>query len=440
MKAVLLALLCSAAGAQTDAVTAFVDVHVVPMDRERVLDHQTVLIRGTQITALGPVRRVAIPPGAMRVEGHGSAYLLPGLADMHTHVARAEDLLLYTANGVTTILHMGGAPAGMVDHMQSRIDRGEIVGPQLFFAFMVDGSPEYSNLYVRTPEQARAAVQVAKANGYSFMKVYTNLTAAEFAAIVDEGRQQGLPVVGHGVSAVGLPAGLFQGQVMVAHAEEFFYTAFNSHVPSDPALVRDVVEQTFRSGAYVTPNLSAYAAIAAQWGKPEKVRGFLRDPRVRFMSPDQRLDWSRSRYVQREGDLTPTLNFLRTLTKAFAERGVPLLAGTDSPVIPGLLPGYSIHDDLQELLGAGLTPFQALSAATRTPGEFMARYAPTAPHFGQVLAGMRADLLLVSGNPLQSLAVLQRPLGVMSAGRWMTREQLDERVAVQTAKYDALLK
>jgi imidazolonepropionase-like amidohydrolase len=426
--------------ARSEAVTAFVDVHVVPMDRERVLDHQTVLVRGARIETIGAVRSVRIPAEASRVEGHGSAYVLPGLADMHTHVMREEDLLPYTANGVTTILHMGGAPPDFVDDVQHEIDAGEIVGPQVIFAFMVDGSPELARFYVRTPDQARAAVLVAKANGYRFIKVYNALTADEFAAIVEEGRKQGLPVIGHGVRSVGLPAALFQGQVMVAHAEEFFYTAFGNHLPADARVVNDVVEQTLRSSAYVTPNLSTFATIAKQWGKPEIVREFLRDPRTRFMSPDVRLDWSDSDYARRSGDVSQILVFLRTFTKALSDKGVPLLTGTDSPAIPGMLPGYSIHEDLQSLVVAGLTPFQALTAATRTPGEFIRKYAPDAQPFGEVAPGMRADLVLSAGNPLESVEVLQHPLGVMSAGRWQTRAQLDALLAAQTARYDSVLK
>jgi Amidohydrolase family len=425
--------------AQTNPMTAFVDVHVIPMDRERVLDHQTVLVSGTQITAVGSVASTKIPPEAMRIDGHGTAYVVPGLADMHTHVLRPEDLALYVANGVTTILHMGGAPADLVDHIQSDIDAGALVGPQIFFAFMVDGTPALSRFYVRTPEQARAAVQVAKANGYSFIKVYNNLTAAEFAAIVDEGHKEGLPVIGHGVRAVGLPKALFEGQVMVAHAEEFFYTAFDNRVPTDPSVVRAVVDQTFQSGAFVTPNLSTFATIAKQWGKPDEVMKFLQDPRVRFMSPDERVDWSESDYAQRRGDISRILIFLRTFTKALADRGVPLLAGTDSPVIPGMLPGYSIHEDLQALVTAGLTPYQALAAATQTPGRFMVRYIPSAPPIGEVLPGMRADLVMVATDPLKSIAALQQPLGVMTAGRWRTRQQLEHLLTAQKAKYDAVL-
>jgi hypothetical protein len=432
-------LLTHCAVAQEAAVTAFVDVQVAPMDREHLLAHQTVLVRGATIAAVGSAAQVKAPPGATRVEGHGTACLLPGLADMHTHVMRSEDLIPYTANGVTTILHMGGAPADFVDHIRESIDAGDTVGPQIFFAFLIDGSPALARFYVRTPEQARAAVQLAKANGYLFMKVYNNLTPEEFAAIVEEGQRQGLPVIGHGVRSVGLPAGLFHGQVMVAHAEEFYYTAFGHRIPSDPAIVSQVVEETFRSGAYVTPNLSTFATITRQWGKPQVVKEFIRDPRVRFMSPDERVDWSDSDYVHNEGDIAPILTFLEGFTKALADRGVPLLTGTDSPVIPGMLPGYSIHEDLQRLTAAGLSPFQALSAATRVPGEFIGKFVPRAMPFGEVKAGMRADLLLVAGNPLQSLETLRQPLGVMSAGRWRTQQQLDALMAEQKSRYERVL-
>jgi imidazolonepropionase-like amidohydrolase len=427
------------ATAQPEAVTAFIDVQVVPMDRERVLSHQTVVVRGTRIAELGAVREIRVPPQAVRVAGAGTACLLPGLADMHTHVMRSEDLLPYTANGVTTILHMGGAPADFVDHIRESVDAGEVVGPQIFFAFMIDGSAALSRFYVRTPEQARAAVQLAKANGYVFIKVYNNLTPEEFAALVDEGRKQGLAVIGHGVRAVGLPAALFQGQVMVAHAEEFYYTAFSHRIPTDLATVSAVVEETFHSGAYVTPNLSTFATIVRQWGKPQVIGEFLRDPRIRFLSPDERMDWSDSDYVRRQGDISPVLPFLASFTKALADRGVPLLAGTDSPVIPGMLPGYSIHEDLQSLVAAGLTPYQALTAATRVPGEFIVRYVPGVTPFGEIKRGARADLLLVSGNPLRSLEAIRRPLGVMSAGRWRTQQQLDELLAEQKSRYDRVL-
>ena len=173
--------------------------------------------------------------------------LVPGLADMHTHVMESADLALYAASGVTTVLHMGEAPSGLVATANPAIERGELIGPHLLFAFMLDGSPASEHFFVTSSEEARHAVALAKVNGYRFIKVYNDVSAEEFAAIVAEARARGLCVVGHGVRAVGLPQGLVAGQAMVAHAEEFYYTAF-AHT-TDPARIPEVVSATRRAGS-----------------------------------------------------------------------------------------------------------------------------------------------------------------------------------------------
>jgi len=100
-----------------------------------------------------------------------------------------------------------------------------------------------------------------------------------------------------------------------------------------------------------------------------------------------------------------------------ADANVELVTGTDAPAVPGMLPGFSLHDDLDELEASGLTRFQALSAATRNPGAFIARTKGGEP-FGIVAAGDRADLVLSSENPLDNLSTLRTPLGVMAHGQW----------------------
>jgi len=230
-------LVSGAASAAPPGQTAFVDVNVIPMTAEQVLPHQTVLVSGSTIAAVGPAKQVRIPDGYARIEEKG-AFLMPGLADMHTHVNERDELLLYTANGVTTLLHMGQAQASFVDHVRAEIEAGDTVGPRIYFAFMVDGSPELGRPYVKTPEQARAAVLFAKGSGYDFIKLYNAITAPEFDAIVAEATRQQMAVIGHGVRAVGLPEALTRGQVMVAHAEEFYYTAFHNKIPSDAQVAR----------------------------------------------------------------------------------------------------------------------------------------------------------------------------------------------------------
>lgn len=414
-----------AVAAEPPNLVAFVGVNVVPMGDEGVLRDQTVLVRGTRIETVGPRSRIEVPAGAQRIDGAG-AWLLPGLADMHTHLSTGEDAALYVAGGVTTVLQMGGE--GRIEPIARLRNTlaGAPLAPQVFFAFMVDGPEPLSGGWpLHSAEEARFAVHVAKERGYDFFKFYNGVSAEEFDAAVDEARKVGLPVIGHAVRAVGLPEGLERGQVMVAHAEEFYYTVFGNK--PDESRLAEVVERTRRSGAYVTANLSTNVTIARQWGKPEVRAQILSDPLVHYMSPTSWLTWTSARrnYDRGRGDFFDVqVPFLERFVGALSKAGVPLLAGTDSPLIPGLVPGAGINVELRTLVDSGLSNYQALAAATRVPGEFIRKYVPGADRFGVIEPGVRADLVLVADNPLQKLDTLARPLGVMSAGRWHTREQI----------------
>jgi hypothetical protein len=430
----------TSAFAAAPPITAFVHVNVVPMDQEHVLQNQTVLVDEGRIAAIGP--NVTIPKDARVVEGH-RAFLSPGLADMHTHSTSREDLKVYLANGVTTILNMGGASAGFIDTLRPGANNGSIPGPHVYAAFRVDGSPQYNNFFVTTPDEARAIVRIAKTNGYDFIKVYNDLSPECFQALIDEGKLRHMPVVGHGVTAVGLRRQLDAGQVMVAHTEEFLYTVFNDanhpDAAPDPAQIPGVIDFVLRDKAFVTADLNTYATIARQWGKPEVAANFLRMPEARYLRPDDRILWERGDYKARKGSINDRLAFLRRFTKAMSDAGVPLIAGTDAPSIPGLAPGFSLHDDLQALTEAGLTPYQALSTATRTPGEFIKRTLGEPEPFGTVAVGSRADLVLTTGNPLTDLATLRKPLGVMSGGHWYSAKELRELLDSVTSEYERAL-
>lgn len=401
---------------------AFVDVNVVPMDRERVLRGQTVLVRDGRIEAIAP--RLQVPAGARRIEGGGKLWLSPGLADMHQHADSRQALAVQLANGITTTVNMGEAGNAFVGRTRQAVEKGEVPGPRTFVALAVDGSPRYGHLVVRDADDARATLQVARANGYDFIKVYNDLGAAAFDAFAREAPAAGLQVVGHGVAAVGLAQQIARGQVLVAHAEEFFYTWFPpppEHDPNAPpptASIPELVAQLRDHGTYVGADLVTYATIAAQWGRPDAVRRYLRDPRTRTLAPEFRASWPRAGYARKPDSLERRLAFLRTLVKALDQAGVPLLSGTDSPDIPGLWPGFSLHDNLALLVEAGLSPYRALSTATRVPGEFIARTCPGAPVFGVVAPGYRADLVLTTADPLGDLSTLRTPVGVMADGRW----------------------
>jgi imidazolonepropionase-like amidohydrolase len=425
--------------AQTTVRVAFVGANVVPMDRERVLRDQVVLVENGRIAAIGP--RVAIPADARRVDAR-NLWLSPGLADLHTHVHTRDDLAIYLSYGVTAVLHMGEASNAFAGRTRIAANDGTIPAPHIYTALAVDGSPRYGHLVVTNAEEARAAVLLARANGYAFIKVYNNLSAEAFAALAAAGREYGTPLTGHTVTAMGgLDRQLAAGQLLVAHAEEFIYSHFfapdfdsGQSVPPDSA-IPGAIALVKRHNAFVTADLVTYRIIAQQWGKPAAVRAWLASPEARLLSPRYRLDWPNAGYDRRQGDLMPRAAFLGRLVKAFADADIPLVAGTDTPTIPGLFIGDSLHQNLALLEAAGLTRYQALATLTRNAGAFIARARPGETPFGTIVPGARADLVLTRANPLDDLSTLRQPLGVMTHGVWRDRATLDALLAPIADRY-----
>jgi hypothetical protein len=421
-------------------ITAFVHVSVLPMDRDRVLADQTVLIDKGVVMAIG--RDVRVPNDARVIDGTGK-FLSPGLADMHSHSDTREDMKVYLANGVTTLLNLGGASSDFVDQLMPLLNRGERPGPHVYAALRIDGTPQYGQFVVKTPEEARWAVRLAKTNGYRFMKLYNNLSPAAFAAVADEARKRGLGLAGHHLEAVPLGTEIGGGQFLVAHLEELIYGLFKSPdddplaAPPDSA-IREAVALLKAKHAFVVADLFTFRSIARQWGRPDVVAGYFAEPDAKYVPYEWRLSWRRDDYAKRKGSLDRRAIFLARLAAALEDAGVPLVTGTDAPTIPGVVPGFSLHDDLDRLVAAGFTRFQALSAATHTPGEFISRTIHDLPPFGEVAPGYRADLILSDSNPLDDLRTLRAPAGVMSHGRWYERNELRALLDGVASDYSAV--
>lgn len=407
---------------------AFVGVNVLPMDEDRVLEDHTVIVSDGLIQAVAPRAQVRVPRDAVVIEARGQ-YLLPGLADLHTHLQTSGELLQYLASGVTTVLDLGSFVAARVLAFRDSTRSGAIAGPTVLASFFLDGSsgqPSGLDFFgarlVNDRAAARLAVQEAKHEGFDFLKVYNSLADSVFRAIADEAKRQGMPVVGHGVRSVGLERAFDAGQMMLSHGEEYLYTFFVTN--PDPSRIPHAASFTRRTGAYVLPNLSTFHTIALQWGRRVAVDSFLTRPEARLLDASRRQSWNAAPYLNRKGSLDERLGLLYRLTRALSDSGVPLLLGTDSPQIPGMFAGLSIHEELRHQVIAGLTPFQALSAGTRTAGEFLRKARPGSEAFGLVAPGHRADLILAESNPLDSLATLRAPAGVMARGRWYPRVRL----------------
>ena len=419
-------------------VTAIVDVSLVPLDSERILSSQTVLVRDGLITKVGPAAEVAVPAGAQRVDGRGK-FLLPGLADMHTHVQREEDLLLYVARGVTTVRNMWGAPIHV--EWRERIKKGELVGPSLYTSGpILDADPPVhdGSLVVTTDEEAERAIAQHKAAGYDFVKVYSRLSAPAYQRLVAAAKKAGFLVAGHTPRAVGLGGVMDARQDSVEHLGGFldalqtetspvrgtFDRKANARKPEfvDPALVPALVTRIADTGLWNCPTLTVVTDRT-----PAETRQHLQRPQMKYVAPMFHAMWDPGpedaapdvvAAYQRNNQLNGLL--IRALRDAHAG----LLVGTD-PANPLVVPGYSVHDELALLVAAGLTPLEALRAATHEA----ARFQHAEREWGSITPGLRADLLLIQGNPLTDITQTANIAGVMARGRWFSPNDLDGLLA-----------
>ena len=408
--------------------TAFVDFNVVPMDRDVVLTHQVVVVRGGFIDRIGDVGVVEPPIGARIVEGDGSQYLSPGLTDAHVHLrGRYESWLpLFIANGVTTVFNMEGRPSHL--QLKRRIWAGEQEGPTVYTAGPYIAQPE-----VRTSAAARSAVARQAALGYDFVKVHGDLSADTYRTLNEAGRELEIPIIGHAPRNLPFSAVLENRQVAVTHAEELIHTRLRT-LDADEA--RTLAGEMANAGTWLIPTLAHFRSVADQWGSPDYVDEALGSDVAAYLPAWLRNEWRASNPFlgldatdrDRLGDMAV---FQATLVRQLHGAGVPMLAGTDTP-IPALVPGFSLPLEIDALRAAGMTGYEALATATSNAGRFVQAFVAAGVHFGTLERGARADILLLDADPRTSTGALRRPWGVMVRGRLYERADLDrmlERVA-----------
>lgn len=431
------------------SVVAFVHATVIPMDRERLVADQTVLIVGGTIAEIGPSSSVKVPTGALRIDATGR-YLLPALSDMHVHLlSEAWNLMLspevqaeaagkavphddflfpFIANGVTMVQGLSATPPELA--LRKRIEQGEVLGPRLILARMIDakgkGWPQPLSAKADTADEAREAVDQAKAEGYDKMKVYTFLEKEPYDAVISTSHQHGMDVIGHIPATLSVEYVLEAGQKMIAHTEEIARHAHGDYRPERIEYYADIMA---KRGVWLVPTLVTTRAIMRVHNDFD---GLLREPEnAYYRYPLQQAVWSfiadnlykphPAAVRQRIRDDFERLQ--RPLTKVFHDRGGKLLVGTDA-AFPGLVPGFALHKELVELVEVGLTPFQALKAATTGPFEYLGE----ADRAGTIEAGKHTDLLLLDENPLQDVRAASKISGVLLRGRWIGAEEIRKKM------------
>ena len=425
--------------ADKDSTTAIVGVSVIPMDKERLLKNQTVLIRDGRIIEIGDEDKIKLPTNTLKIDGRGK-FLIPGIVDMHLHLspgegvkddAPSQQLRLLLANGITSMRNMIGGPSHLL--LRDKINRGEIPGPQIFTA----GPPLLGN-NVPTVEAAVKAVTEQKKAGYDLLKVHEGLTPEVYEAIVKTAREVGIPFGGHVTASVGLKRALAARQTTIEHLDNYLQSAVAAssgiQITSSQLVLgetlkhvdeKNLVElsrETAKAGVANNPTLALFKLIVSD------------------IKPEEYLQWEEMRYIpakmrehfakQKAGTLNiPAsaeekkryVELRNLLIRELHKAGAKILVGPDSPQF-FLVPGFATHREMQGLAEAGLSNYAVLEAATRNGAENLGML----KEFGTIEAGKRADLLLLDANPLEAIANARRIAGVMVRGKWLAKTDLQK--------------
>lgn len=415
---------------------AIVGATVIPMtDGTPARSGQVILVRGERIVAVGSARSVRVPRGARVIDARGR-WVMPGLIDAHVHMSGPDaeverDLPLYLANSVTTVRNMRGSPTHVA--LRESVRRGDLAGPTILTT-----GPYVESLPDSVP--AERVVSDARAAGYDFLKVHdASVPLERYLALARAARTQGMPLVGHVPKAVGLYTAVREGQRTLEHAEDLMQVFFDRQLDTTRlASLAAVLREPPPGGPRpcVVPTLVVFDYVVKNTADAPTLATLLARPELRYVRPDLRERWSPARngYVRnvlaRPAEQPAMISrnaeqfaFMKRLTRALRDGGVPLALGTDAGV-PYTLPGFSAIEELALLIQAGLTPDEALGSATRTAAECLGLGDET----GRVAPGLRADLVLLDRDPRRAPAALKDPAGVLVRGRWLPRDTLRARL------------
>ena len=398
-----------------------------------------IVIRNGHIEAIARVNEIPVPRGAERINLAGKT-VIPGLVDAHAHVERWA-AGRYIAWGVTTVRDLHGSTDSVIA-LRNDMNLGSIVGPRMFTAgAMIDGvPPTYPNATgIRTPDEARRAVDQHAVAGADYLKVYTKITPNLLRPLIDEAEKLRLPVAAHlgktdaltaaraGVVSIEHMAGVVQaatGDPTYANAHSSFLTGWTIEEKGWAGLDSSTIARTARTLAQtkvaIVPTLIVHDMLSrldnpilltrpGMEDVPESAQSVRSVPSLLRRTGWRAGDFAAFRRSRRRQD-----QFVREYKRA----GGAIAAGSDA-ANQLLIPGYSLHEEMALLVAAGLTPLEAITAATRRGGQLL-----HADSLGLLTPGKVADLVVLNGNPAGNIAATRRIAMVMIRGRMIRPDSL----------------
>ena len=375
-----------------------------------------VLIEGDRIIAAGPRDKVKIPSGTTRLDAQGK-FLLPGLWEMHAHFEQVEWGPIYLAAGVTTVRDVGNE-FEFIASVRDAIKEGRGLGPRMLLAGIVDGDSPTALGIIRanTPEEARAVVNRYHDANFQQIKIYSSIKPDILKAICAEAHRLGMTVTGHipnGMNAIqGVEAGMdqinhIQYIPQVMRPKDFRMQPGQPPPPID--FQSPDAQQTLRffktHGTVIDPTMvvfewslhpadTPFMNIEPGAAKlPAELAGAINNTGVPAASV------SRANSI-----LEMYLNTIGALHRA----GIPIVAGTDQVV-----PGHSLHREIELYVRAGFSPMEAIQAATIVPARAM----KLENEAGTIEPGKRADLIILDHNPLEQISNIRSIKTVITGGK-----------------------
>ena len=405
---------------QAAAPLVITNVNVIPLNQNTVLRRQTVLIERGRIKAIGAASQVKLPAGAVRLDGSGK-YLLPGLVDMHAHLPGKEGTAhplstyfrLQLAAGVVGLRTMRGDSSHL--HWRDSLRRTAALAPRLYL-----GSPVFNRDRNYSARKGRVLLARYQASGYDFAKYLGGLVAPHYDSLLTDAHRLGFKVAGHAPRS-GLRGAVAARMASVEHIE-----AFVEAYQQDSVQFRQLARQMAADRIFTCPDLYWYQVSWLQYS----LAYLQRLPGLAYVSPPVRQEWQEwwadeNKELKPGGSPTAASTqltaSLRTYGQAFRimhQAGVQfLISPGDGPFV---VPGYGMAQELGLLVQLGLSPYEALRAATYNAAVWLGEQ----DQRGTLVPGKAADLVLLDANPLENIANIGLVRGVVLNGRWVPVAQL----------------
>jgi imidazolonepropionase-like amidohydrolase len=375
----------------------------------------TVIIDRGMITAVGPSSQVKIPNGATRIDARGK-FVLPGLWDMHAHLFQIEFGPAYLAAGVTTVRDVGNE-FEYATRFRDAFNRGRGLGPRMLLAGYINGknSDHAFDVQVDTPAEAREAVRRYKGAGFEMIKIRDDVKPDLLRVIADEAHRLGMTLTGHvpkGMNAIeAVEAGMdqishlnFLPPVFVPKSvkpDDSMTAPFNPESPE----AKHAIEVFKKHGTVIDPTFTTLELQVRTTGMP--ITTF--EPGMAKVAPQMAEHLNNIGYPPAAApQIRRAMNQLTRVLMTLHRAGIPIVAGTDVTI-----PGHSLHRELELYVKAGFTPMEAIQSATIVPARVMRLDKES----GTLEAGKRADLIIVDGDPLESISNTRKVKTVVTNGR-----------------------